>query len=77
MVLWNLLNAGPSHSGPLLVPYESMWVGTPGTKPCHDLTTSKRMNRYCESHTYGGKVALNIIYNDLAQVSVPIENRSQ
>jgi hypothetical protein len=31
----------------------------------------------CESHVYGGKVALNIISNDLAQVSVPAKNGSQ
>jgi hypothetical protein len=28
------------------------------------LTKIKRMIRYCESHSYGGKVALNAISND-------------
>jgi hypothetical protein len=32
-VLWNLLDCGPSHSGPLLAPSESMWGGTLGTNP--------------------------------------------
>jgi hypothetical protein len=33
MVLWNLLDCGPSHSGSLLGPSESMRGGTPGTNP--------------------------------------------
>jgi hypothetical protein len=33
MVLWNLLDGGPSHSGPLLEPSESMQGGTLGTNP--------------------------------------------
>jgi hypothetical protein len=33
MVLWNLLDGGPSHSGPLLGPSKSMRAGTPGTNP--------------------------------------------
>jgi hypothetical protein len=33
MVLWNLLDGGPSHSGSLLGPSESMRGGTPGTNP--------------------------------------------
>jgi hypothetical protein len=33
MVLWNLLDVGPSHNGPLLGPSESMRGGTPGTNP--------------------------------------------
>jgi hypothetical protein len=33
MMLWNLLDGKPSHSGPLLGPSESMRVGTPGTNP--------------------------------------------
>jgi hypothetical protein len=33
MVLWNLLDGGSSHSGPLLRPSESMRGGTPGTNP--------------------------------------------
>jgi hypothetical protein len=35
MVLWNLLNGGLSHSGPLLGPSESMRGGTPDTNPRH------------------------------------------
>jgi hypothetical protein len=34
MVLWNLLDGGPSHSGPFLGPSESMRGGTPGINPC-------------------------------------------
>jgi hypothetical protein len=37
MVLWNPLDGGPSQSGPLLGPYESMRGGTPGTNPHHTL----------------------------------------
>jgi hypothetical protein len=33
MVLWNLLDGGPSHSGPLLRPSESIRGGTPSTNP--------------------------------------------
>jgi hypothetical protein len=33
MVLWNLLDGGPSHNRLLLGPSESMWGGTPGTNP--------------------------------------------
>jgi hypothetical protein len=33
MVLWNLLDGGASHSGPLLGPYESMRGDTLGTNP--------------------------------------------
>jgi hypothetical protein len=33
MILWNPLDSGPSHSGPLLGPSESMRGGTPGTNP--------------------------------------------
>jgi hypothetical protein len=33
MVHWNLLNGGPSHSGPLVGPFESLRGGTPGTNP--------------------------------------------
>jgi hypothetical protein len=33
MVIWNLLDGGLSHSGPLLGSSESMWGGTPGTNP--------------------------------------------
>jgi hypothetical protein len=35
MVLCNLLDSGPSHSGPLFGPFESMWGGTLGTDPHH------------------------------------------
>jgi hypothetical protein len=31
MILWNLLDGGSSHSGPLLGPSESVRGGTPGT----------------------------------------------
>jgi hypothetical protein len=33
MVLWNLLDGGLSHSGPLLGPSESLQDGTPGINP--------------------------------------------
>jgi hypothetical protein len=33
MVLWNLLDGGPSHNRPLLGPFESLRGGTPGTNP--------------------------------------------
>jgi hypothetical protein len=35
MSLWNLLDGGPSHSGPLLKPSESMRDDTSGTNPHH------------------------------------------
>jgi hypothetical protein len=35
MVLWNILDGGPSHSGFLLGPSESIWGDTPGTNPRH------------------------------------------
>jgi hypothetical protein len=35
MVLCNLLHGGPSNSGPLLEPSESMRVGTSGINPRH------------------------------------------
>jgi hypothetical protein len=41
------------------------------------LTKTKETICYCESHTYGGKVALNTASNDLMQVSVPAEDGSQ
>jgi hypothetical protein len=34
MVLWNLLDGGLSHNGPLLGHFESMQGCTPGTNPC-------------------------------------------
>jgi hypothetical protein len=33
MVLWNLLDGGPSHREPLIGPSESMRDGTPSTNP--------------------------------------------
>jgi hypothetical protein len=33
MILWNILEDGPSHNGPLLGPSESMRGGTPGLNP--------------------------------------------
>jgi hypothetical protein len=33
MVLWNLWNGGPSHSGTLLGSSEFIWGGTLGTNP--------------------------------------------
>jgi hypothetical protein len=36
MVILNLLDSGPSCSGPLLGPFESMRGGTPGTNPHQD-----------------------------------------
>jgi hypothetical protein len=33
MVLWNLLDDGPSRIGPLLGPFESMQGSTPDTDP--------------------------------------------
>jgi hypothetical protein len=33
MVLWNLLDGGPSHSRPLLGPSVSLWGGTLDTNP--------------------------------------------
>jgi hypothetical protein len=35
MVFSNLLDGGPSHSGPFLGPFKSMRGGTPGTNPHH------------------------------------------
>jgi hypothetical protein len=35
MVLWNLLNGGLSHNGPLLRPFESMQGSTLGTNNHH------------------------------------------
>jgi hypothetical protein len=33
MVLWNFLDGGPSHNGPLVRPSKSMRGGTLGTNP--------------------------------------------
>jgi hypothetical protein len=33
MILWNILEDGPSHNGPLLGPSESMRGGTLGLNP--------------------------------------------
>jgi hypothetical protein len=35
MVLWNILNGGLSHNGPLLRPFESMQGSTLGTNNHH------------------------------------------
>jgi hypothetical protein len=35
MVLWNLLESGPSRNAPLLGPSVSLRGGTLGTNPCH------------------------------------------
>jgi hypothetical protein len=37
MVLWNLLDGGPSHNRSLLGPSKSMWGGTVGTNPHQQL----------------------------------------
>jgi hypothetical protein len=37
MILLNLLDGGPSHSEPLVGPFESMLGGTPATNPHHRL----------------------------------------
>jgi hypothetical protein len=33
MIVQNLLDSGPSRSGPLIGSFESMWGGTLGTNP--------------------------------------------
>jgi hypothetical protein len=38
------------------------------------LTKTKEIIRYCESHAYSGKVALNNVTNNLTYVSVPTED---
>jgi hypothetical protein len=45
MVLWNLLDDGLSHSGPLLGPSESMRGGTPGTNPHQQPPSAWQMSR--------------------------------
>jgi hypothetical protein len=40
MVLYNLLDGGSSHSGPLLEPSESMRGGTSGTNPCQQRSSA-------------------------------------
>jgi hypothetical protein len=40
MVLWNHLEGGPSRSGPLLGPSESIRGGTPCTNPCQQPQTT-------------------------------------
>jgi hypothetical protein len=37
MVFWNLLDGGPSHSGPLLGPSESLRGSTLGTNLCQSV----------------------------------------
>jgi hypothetical protein len=45
MVLWNLLDDGLSHSGPLLGPSESMRGGTLGTNPHQQPPSAWQMSR--------------------------------
>jgi hypothetical protein len=45
MVLWNLLDGGPSHSGPLHGPFESMLAGIPGTNPCQQPLSAWQVSR--------------------------------
>jgi hypothetical protein len=45
MILWNLLDGGPSHSGPLLGPSMSMRVGTPVTNPCQQPLSAWQLSR--------------------------------
>jgi hypothetical protein len=45
MVLWNLLDGGPNHSGPLLGPFESMRGGTIGTNPHQQPPSPWQVNR--------------------------------
>jgi hypothetical protein len=45
MVLWNLLDGGPSHSGPIHGPSESMRGGTPGTNPCQQPPSAWQVSR--------------------------------
>jgi hypothetical protein len=42
MVFWNLLDSGPSHSGLLLEPSESLRGGTPGTNPRQVVASKKK-----------------------------------
>jgi hypothetical protein len=45
----------------------------------HDLIVLSKtieMIRYCESHAYSGKNALNTVTNDLTQVSVPAKDQT-
>jgi hypothetical protein len=46
MVLWNLLDGGPSHSGPLFGPSKSMRGGTPGTNPRQQSMSAWQVSRY-------------------------------
>jgi hypothetical protein len=45
MVLWNLLDGGLSHSGPLLGPFESMQGGTSGTNPRQEPPSAWQVSR--------------------------------
>jgi hypothetical protein len=45
MVLWNLLDGGPNHSGPLLGLFESMRGGTTGTNPHQQPPSPWQVNR--------------------------------
>jgi hypothetical protein len=42
MVLYNLLDGGLSHSGPLLGPSESIRGGTPDTNPRQDQKSGQK-----------------------------------
>ncbi len=44
MVLWNLLDGGPSPSRPLLGPFESMSGGTLGTNPHQQPPSARQVN---------------------------------
>jgi hypothetical protein len=46
MVLWNLLDGGPSNSGPLLGPSESMQGGTLGTNTRQQLPSAWQVSMY-------------------------------
>jgi hypothetical protein len=45
MVLWNLLDGGLSHSGPLLGSFESMRGGTLGTNLCQQPSSAWQVSR--------------------------------
>jgi hypothetical protein len=45
MVLWNLLDGGPSRSGPLLGPFEFLQGGTPGINPRQQPSSAWQVSR--------------------------------
>jgi hypothetical protein len=45
MVLWNLLDGGPGHSGPLLRPFESMRGDTLGTNTHQQPSSAWQVSR--------------------------------